>query len=252
MGNKNKSENPSTLSMSLGDHLDELRSRITLALVGFVLAFVVCLFFGKSVIAFIQMPYTSIAGEETKLVTLSPAEVVVSYMRISLISALIVSSPWVFYQLWMFIGAGLYPKEKRAIRMAVPFSVILFILGALFFLLIVAPICIRFFLKFHSMLGLTPNWTLNYYVSFISMLMLVFGLAFQMPILIFFLNKAGLVSLQALYASRKYVLLGIVILAAMVTPPDVISQVTLAIPLYILFELGIFLSYLSSRKKKAE
>ena len=100
------------------------------------------------------------------------------------------------------------------------------------------------------MLKLERNWTLQYYVSFITRLMLVFGIAFQTPIAIYFLNRSGLVSVRALTGSRKYVILGIVVLAAMATPPDVVSQVTLSVPLYMLFELGILLSYLATLRDR--
>ena len=100
------------------------------------------------------------------------------------------------------------------------------------------------------MLEVIRNWTLQEYVSFITRLMLVFGVAFQTPIAIYFLNRSGLVSLNALTGSRKYVILGIVVLAAMATPPDVVSQITLAVPLYLLFELGILLSYLATLRER--
>jgi sec-independent protein translocase protein TatC len=152
----------------------------------------------------------------------------------------------------MFVAAGLYPHEKRYVHMAVPFSAALFVIGALFFIFVVAPLCLRFFIKFSDVLGLTRTWTLDYYVSFITHLMLVFGIAFQTPTAIFFLNRTGLVSLKALSSSRKYVILVIVIVAAMATPPDVVSQIALAVPLYFLFELGILLSYFASRKKTSK
>lgn len=252
MGDTKKKQDPLNSTMSLGDHLAELRMRLILALAGLIVAFIVCLFFGKYIIAFMKAPYTAVMGDKAQLTTLKPAEVIVSYVKISLISGLIISSPWVFYHLWMFVAAGLYPHEKRYVRIAVPFSAVLFIIGALFFVLIVAPLCIRFFIKFGDMLGLMRNWTLDYYVSFIAHLMLVFGLAFQTPTAIFFLNRTGLVPLKALSKARKYVILVIVIVAAMATPPDVVSQIALAVPLYLLFELGILLSYIATRRKKSQ
>ena len=117
---------------------------------------------------------------------------------------------------------------------------------------IVAQLSLAFLLKVNLWLGLKSNWTFPKYVSFISALMLVFGIAFQTPIAIFFLNRTGLVSIRALCRSRKYVFLAVFIIAAMVTPPDVISQVTLAVPLYLLFELGILMSYLAGRRKRTQ
>ena len=237
-------------TMSLGDHLEELRMRLLLALAGLAVGAIICLVFGPKIIDFIKAPYTSLG--KAPLVTLGPSDAFVAYMKISLVSGLILSSPWVFYQLWMFVTAGLYPNEKRYVRLATPFSAALFVTGALFFLYVVAPISLRFFLKFGDIIGVAPNWTLQKYVSFITMLMLVFGIAFQTPIAIFFLNRTGLVSLQALRRSRKFVLLGVFVVAAVATPPDVISQITLALPLYLLFELGIVLANIANRRKKLQ
>ncbi len=239
--------------MTLGDHLEELRSRLILSLIGIGVGFALCLFFGKDIIEFIKVPYITVVGEDASLTTLAPAEIIVNYIKIVLLSGLIVSSPWVFYQMWMFIAAGLYAKEKRYVHQAVPFSATLFVAGALFFLFVVAPITLGFLVKFNaSVIGASSNFTFQHYVSFVTTLMLVFGLAFQTPIAIFFLNKTGLVSIQALRNSRRYVLLGMFLLAAVATPPDVISQITLAVPLYILFEVGILLCRFAGRKKRAQ
>jgi sec-independent protein translocase protein TatC len=247
---KNKYD-PTVSTMSLGDHLEELRMRLLFALGGLLLAVVICLipFFFKYIRTFIYYPHNKVMPELT-LIVLAPADPFIVYMKIAMIAGLILSSPWIFYQLWMFVVAGLYPRERQYVRLAVPFSAALFITGALFFLYIVAPISLRFFLQFGQFIDVTPSWTLQKYISFVTVLMLVFGIGFQTPIAIFFLNRTGLVSIEALRRSRKYVLLLIVIIAAIATPPDVVSQITLAIPLYLLFEMGILLSYFASLKKK--
>lgn len=241
---------PTHSTMSIGDHLEELRMRLFFALGGLLLAVIICLipFFFKYIRTFIYYPHNKVMPELT-LIVLAPADPFIVYMKMATIAALILSSPWIFYQLWMFISAGLYPQEKRYVHLAVPFSAILFVTGALFFLYIIAPISLRFFLKFGTLIDAAPSWTLQKYISFVTTLMLVFGIAFQTPIAIFFLNRTGLISIEALRRSRKYVLLLTVIVAAIATPPDVFSQITLAIPLYLLFELGILLSYLAGQKK---
>jgi sec-independent protein translocase protein TatC len=319
--------------MSLGDHLEELRSRLMLAILGLVIGTVICLFFGRRIIRFIEGPYLKVTREYTsakirkggslgiqkiqfpstylseafcanllqalgsdpnapdidpnnvtfvqgiwtrtlreladdpnyvdaiaddiysdshQLQVLAPADPFVGFIKISMISGLIISSPWVFYQLWMFIAAGLYEHEKRYVRMAVPFSTALFVTGALFFLFKVAAISLKFFLIFGDLIGVSSNWTFQKYISFVTMLMLVFGVGFQTPIVVFVLNRTGIVSIEGLRRSRKFVILGIVIIAAMATPPDVVSQVGLAIPLYALFELGILLSWFAERRKSQQ
>ena len=249
---KKKVINPLETTMSLGDHLEELRARLILALIGLVIGTILCLFFGGKIIALIEKPYVGVMGEDARMQTIAPAEGLVSYMKIAFISGLILTCPWVFYQLWMFVAAGLYPHERRYVQIAVPFSAALFVIGALFFLFIVAPLTIGFLVKFNEkILDVESRFTFPSYISFVTLLMLVFGIAFQTPIAIFILNRTGLISIKAFCKSRKFVFLGVFIIGAVVTPPDFISQVTLAIPLYALFEIGILLSWLAERRKKS-
>ena len=322
---KKKPDSPLDTTMSLGDHLEELRGRLVLALTGLLIGTGICLLFGTRIIKFIEKPYTKVfqasdsklkieeqtinivkelfdnarrkliadpntpeiepeteefvqkfcteafltlfndpnytairpsgnqISPERRLQILSPAAGIISYIKIALMAGLILSSPWVFYHIWMFVAAGLYAHEKKYVHTAVPFSATLFVAGALFFLFVVAPLTLGFLVKFNEgVLDARSNFTFADYISFVTMLMLVFGIAFQTPIAIFFLNRTGLVSIKALRKSRKFVLLAIFVVAAMATPPDVISQVTLAIPLYLLFELGIILSVFSQRRRKAQ
>lgn len=240
--------------MSLGDHLEELRARIILALAGLALGLIVCLILGGWIVRFIERPYVRIMGEQTRLQALGPTDGFICYMQIALISGLILSSPWVFYQLWMFVAAGLYPHEKKYVYTAIPFIAFLFITGAMFFMFVIGPVGLTFLIKFNQeFLGVASNFTFKNYVSFIALMMLVFGLGFQMPLVIFLLIKTGIVSTDTLRKSRKFVILTVVIIAAVATPgPDPFSQLALAIPLYGLFELGILLAGLSERHKTNE
>ncbi len=246
MGNSKKKSETLDSTMSLGDHLEELRMRLIYAIVGLVVCSIIGFCFGSKIITFLEKPYAkamaSMAPAQEKLTgaepdsmslqtpslqTLAPADGIVTFVKIALMTGLIISSPWVFYHLWMFIAAGLYPHEKRYVHLAAPFSAVLFICGAFFFILVVAPLTLSFLVKFNQkFLGVSSRFTFQNYISFVTHLMLVFGIAFQTPTAIFFLNRAGLVSLKSLSGSRKYVVLVIVIVAAMVTPPDVVSQVT--------------------------
>jgi len=312
---------PTNCTMSLGDHLEELRARLILALTGLTIGALVSMFgFGTQIIKFIEKPYvgamskyihaketprvkaemtsfvnlffenlvaridpnepqldakrvefihkaslkavedwierTRIASDNkelptfARLQTLAPAEAFVAYMKVSFIAGLILTSPWVFYQIWMFVAAGLYPRERKYVHTAVPFSAGLFVIGALFFLFVIAPLTLKFFLGFGDIVGTASNWTLQRYVSFITVLMLVFGLAFQTPIAIFILVRTGLVSIATLRRVRKYVILAMFVIAAVATPPDVISQISLAIPLCALYELGIILAIFAEKKAK--
>jgi sec-independent protein translocase protein TatC len=192
-------------------------------------------------------------GKAARLQSLAPADGFTSYMEISVMAGVIIASPWIFYQLWMFISSGLYPHEKRYVYIVTPFSAGLFITGALFFVFVIAPVTLKFLVMFNKeVLGVDSNFTFQNYVSFITIMMLIFGVAFQTPIAIFFLVRTGLVSIQTMAKSRRFVILGIVILAAIATPgSDMFSLFSLAIPLYLLFEAGIFLSWLAERRAKS-
>ncbi len=254
MGENKKKNGPFSGTMSLGDHLEELRARLILAFAGLILTVIVCLFFGKFIISFIEKPYIKVLGDEARLQSLAPAEGFISYMNISLIAGIIIASPWVFYQLWMFVAAGLYAHERRYVHIAVPFSVGLFITGALFFIFFIAPITLRFLIMFNKeILGVASNFTFKNYISFITIMMLVFGIAFQTPIVVFVFAKTGLVPLKSFHKFRKYVILGIVIIAAAVLPgSDVFSLFALTVPMYLLYELGILISYFSMKKEAAK
>jgi sec-independent protein translocase protein TatC len=273
-------------SMSLGDHLEELRLRMILALAGIVLGLIVCLFFGKHLIGFLERPYNQamgltqlqpIANTEQKsanqieieiqtdevasdvmtnslqprigLQTKKPAEGFTTYLKICLVFGLLLTSPWVFWQAWSFVSSGLYRHEQKFIRVVSPVSALLFVTGALFFLFMVAPLAMTFFMKFNEALNLASFWMFEDYINLILMLMLVFGLAFQMPIAIVFAERMGLVSIETLANARKYVIVALTIIAAMATPPDVISQICLFIPMYALFESGIVACRLLGKEK---
>ncbi len=262
-------------SMSLGDHLEELRIRMILALAGLILGMVVCLFFGKHLIAFLERPYhqaivtqsyvpdlneapeTDIqnADDTTRppglvgLQTRRPAEGFLTYIKICLVFGLLLSSPWVFWQVWSFISAGLYGHEKKFVKAVVPISAALFVIGALFFLFEVAPLTMKFFIRFNEILSLSSFWMFEDYINMILVLMLVFALAFQMPIAIVFAEKMGLVSIDKLITARRYVAVVLIILAAMATPPDVVSQIGLFIPMYILYESSIIACRMMRQKK---
>ena len=245
-------------SMSLGDHLDELRTRLILSIVGIVVGMIVCLFFGKYLMTILTSPYERavLALDLTPMLqTIQPAEGFLVYIKICLIFGLLLVSPWVFYQGWAFISTGLYKKERRYAHAVAPASAILFVGGVTFFMFIIAPLAMKFFVNFNmkmnaaSSLTISSNWTLQSYINMILMMSLVFGLGFQMPIAIIFAERMKLVTVKQLAAVRKYVLLGLVVVSAIATPPDVISQVSLAVPLYILYEGSIVICRILRRRK---
>jgi len=233
---------PNFNEMSLGDHLEDLRRRVILALLGFAVVLIICLFFSKFFLSFMAQPYFTAVGQNTdaRLQAITLPEKFTVYLKTAMLFGVIFSSPWVFYQLWKFISAGLYPNEKKYVYIIVPACTGLFVAGALFYLFVVAPLVISFFIGFDTGIKfLTTQVTLQSYISFMISMTLIFGLCFQMPLAIIAANRIGIVSTENLKKARKYVLLVIFVIAAIMTPPDVISQIALAVPMYILFELGV-------------
>jgi sec-independent protein translocase protein TatC len=237
--------------MSLGDHLEELRARLILALLGLGIATTICLVFGSWIIAFLERPYFKVMRDQP-LITLSPTDGLTCYMTIGVVAGVILASPWILYQAWEFVAAGLYPHEKRYVYMAMPFSVILFMLGSLLFVFWIASPTLSFLVSFNrSVMKLQSTFTFTDYISFMALTTLVFGLAFQTPLVVFILHKIGIVSLERLKSSRKYIFFGVVVVAAAAIPgSDLVSLTGLVVCMYGLFELGLILCWRSDRKKQ--
>lgn len=248
-----ENNNDELVSMSLGDHLEELRARLMLALAGLAAAMAVALALGKWFLGFILAPYQTAMkdlGIQVNLQAIEVAEPFMVYMKASIVLAALISSPWLFYQMWAFVAAGLYKHERRFVKAVAPASAVLFVIGVLFFLMIIAPLVFRFFVQFNPGIDfLVYQPQISKTVSFILMLALVFGLAFQTPIAIVFAERMGLVTVPQLVSVRKYVFLAVFIVAAIATPPDVVSQCSLAVPLYFLYECGILICRLRHKKQ---
>lgn len=308
--------------MSIGDHLEELRRRVILALIGVFVGTSVCLFFGKTLLRFVCQPAVAVLQVNdlpTRLQTLSVQEPFLIWARVGVLGGIIATIPFILYQLWAFISLGLYKNERKFVLVTVPTSVGLFAAGVLFFHFIVLPIVLNFFITFgqdftlgdptpsslqsallavkkddattqpvdvllpptvpvladdppkpadgsvwinrktmqmriavgddvrtiqtlptarHSLLD--SQFRLGEYVSFVLSLYLAFGLAFQLPIVVASLTIFGLVSIKTMTRSRRIVYFCIFVAAAILTPPDVVSQVALGLPMVLLFEAGLF------------
>ncbi len=307
-------------SMPLGDHIEELRRRLIRALVGVAVGMAVCLLFGQHLMAMLCWPAAvamRLQGVPVRLRTLAPAEGFVTYLKVCLICGAILAAPYSLRQVWLFIAAGLHDHEQRYVRRFVPFSAVLFAVGVAFFLAVIAPICLNFFLRFGARNYPMPTWgnpvlsaappvatqpaasqparlpvlaappadapegsiwidagtgavhllaggavrvlepsagtflasefRLSEYVTFIAWLALVFGIGFQTPIFVLVLVRTDLVSMETMKRYRRHVIIALLVIAATLTPPDVISQVALAVPMYLLFELGLLLARRGAR-----
>ena len=252
--------------MSFGDHLEEFRQRLIYALIGLGIALVVCMVFGKFIFDFLQIPYVNVmearrvaaeargeTPEATGMIVLGATEGVLIYIRVSLYTAILFSGPWILYQFWQFIAVGLYPNERRYVHSSVPFSAALFIAGALFFVFVVCEKMLAFFFAFDDWIGVKPTITLTSHIKFMTSMMIVFGIGFQTPLVVFVLGKVGLVSLKTFNHYRRHVILGMLIFAALATSPSPIDQILLAVPMWLLYELGVLMVwYFVERPKRLE
>jgi len=178
----------------------------------------------------------------TNLISLAPLETMTIYFFVCIVVGLVIASPWVFYQIWAFIAAGLYRHERHYVTKFLPISLGLFLTGVFFCFFAVLPITLAILLEFNIWLGIEPTLRLVDWMSFATMFPLVFGIGFQTPLVMLFLERIGVFTVEAYKAKRKIAILLIVILAAVLTPgPDPFSQCLLAVPMIILYELGIFL-----------
>ncbi len=179
---------------------------------------------------------------DNSLISLGPLETITIYFLVCLVSGLVIASPWVFYQIWAFIAAGLYRHEQHYVMRFLPVSLGLFIGGVLLCFVFVLPLTLAFLLDFNVWLGVAPTLRLSEWMSFATILPLVFGLAFQTPLVMLFLQRIGIFSVDDYRSKRKFAILVITIAAAVLTPgQDPISMTLLALPMVLLYELGIIL-----------
>jgi len=228
-------------------HLEELRRRLIVCAIAIGAGFVISYFFSKQLFALLIHPLTKVLPAESSLIFTSLPEMFIAYLKVSLIAGVILAIPVVFYELWMFVAPALYQKEKRYVVPFVLFSSILFVAGSLFGYLIVFPYGFKFFLSFATE-DIQALPSVKQYFSFAIRLLLAFGLVFEMPVAVLFLTKIGLINPESMKKYRKFAILGSFALSAILTPPDVATQIMMAVPIIILYEISIFISKAVYRK----
>ena len=241
-------------------HLIELRKRLINTLLFLAILFVVCYFFSDYIYGFLVEPYANAVQNDSidrRLIFTALQETFLTYLRVSFFTAFFFTSPFILIQIWKFIAPGLYEHEKHAILPYLIVTPVLFLLGGMLVYYLIMPLAIKFFLSFES-LGNVTNLPIqleakvNEYLSLIMKLIFAFGLSFQLPVVLSLLARVGLIDSIFLKERRKYVIVIIFATAAILTPPDPITQVGLAIPLLILYELSIFSVKIIERKVKEE
>jgi sec-independent protein translocase protein TatC len=224
-------------------HLDELRKRLIVCFIAVGIGFVICYFFSKRVFELLMHPLLLAMPEEADLihsglVYTGPAEAFFTYLKVAFLAGLLMAVPVITYQFWMFIAPGLYHKERRLAFPIVLLSSVFFLGGALFGYFVVFPFGFKFFMGFASDY-IKPLPSMKEYLSFSTKLLFAFGVVFELPLFVTFLAKLGIVDVHFLKTKRKYAILLFFVCASILTPPDVITQIMMAGPLILLYEVSI-------------
>lgn len=247
------------------EHLGELRKRIFISLVAVALAFGVCFYYSENIFNILKLPlhnilkfslskpyfyFEAVKNPGVELFFFEPAEALWMHFKISFIAGFILSSPVIFYEIWRFVAPGLLLKEKRYALPFVFVTTFLFLLGALFCFIIVLPFAINFLLTYKTE-NMKPLLSVGKYIDFCMKFILGFGAVFELPVLLVFLTKMGIVTTKFLSNNRKYAVLIAFVVAAVLTPtPDAFNQTLMAVPIILLYEVGIIASRIMGGKDK--
>ncbi len=243
---------------SFVEHFTELRSRLVKSIVYLFIFFIICYFFAENIYRFLVEPYAdAVRGDELnrRLIFTALHETFITYLKVAFFTSLFVTSPIILIQIWKFIAPGLYKNEKKALLPYLIATPTLFLMGGLLVYYLVMPLAIKFFLSFETVgeinsLPIQLEAKVNEYLSLIMRLIFAFGISFQLPVLLSLLARVGFIDSEYLKKRRKYVIVIIFAVAAILTPPDPITQIGLGIPLLILYELSILSVKIIEKKRK--
>ena len=236
-------------SESFISHLIELRDRLLKAMVALLVVFGVLFYWARDIYSFLAKPLLDELPAGSHMIAVEVAAPFFVPIKVTMFVSLVIALPFVLYQIWAFIAPGLYSHEKKFAIPLVATSTVLFLIGMAFAYFIVFPVVFHFVATFTPE-GVEMNTDIQKYFDFVLALFLAFGLAFETPIAVVILTKMGIVSLKKLKESRPYVIVGAFVIAAIFTPPDVVSQLLLAFPIWLLFELGLIISGFIEKPKE--
>jgi len=233
----------------LTSHLQELRKRLIISFIAVGAGFILCYAFSENLFAILSQPLLKMMPSGGTLIFTSVAEAFFTYMKVAFIAGIILASPFVLFQVWAFVAPGLYRHEKRYVIPFVAAGSFFFVLGILFAYYVAIPVGFKFLLGYATDF-IKPMPSMKEYLSFSIKFLLAFGLVFEFPVVLVLLARIGVIDAKTMARHRKYAILLIFIFAAVMTPPDIISQLLMAIPLIGLYELSILLSKIFGKKKK--
>jgi Tat protein translocase TatC len=244
--------------MTFGEHLEELRSRLFKSVVFLLLAILACMLIYKPLVGFISEPHfkamklLEIPPEKSLFLSSTYTGPVVAMMKLAFIVALFVSSPWIGYQLWAFVSAGLYKNERKYVVIFAPISFALFCVGCVFGFTILTPLSLYGLANMLDLSIVSPTYSFSEYLSLVMKLTIMLGAIFQLPLLMVFFAKIGLVEPKTYNEWRRAAIIGNVVFAALITPADVLTMLLVMVPLLLLYEIGVIFSFLLARKKPVE
>jgi sec-independent protein translocase protein TatC len=237
--------------LPLTEHLAELRTRIFRILIAWVIGVVLAWNFSEEIFGLLLEPAVTALGDDGQgLQAIAPTEIFFTYLKCAVLAGFVLALPVIFWQIWRFVAPGLYPAEKHAIVPFVVVSTLLFSAGAVFGYTMVFPLMFNFFTQFDSDF-VRSAWTMREVFALTTRLFLAFGIAFELPVLVFFLSMAGIIDAATLFRGTPYAVMGVFVMAAILTPPDWVSQIFLGIPMVALYLLGVGVAYVfgGGRKK---
>ncbi len=230
------------------EHLSELRIRVTYAAIAILVTTVISFLFAEQLLTFLMQPYAASNPAGAALQTLRPTEGIETYFKVSLLSGVVLAMPVVLFEIWRFLSPGLHAHEKRYVYVFIPAALLLFVLGLAFAWFVLAPAAIFFLANFMTDIFLT-QWTSQEYVSFITRLLLWISLAFELPVVVYLMARVGFVSAETLRSQWRFAVVGIAVLAAVITPSiDPVTMLLTMAPLFALYILSIGLARVGQRQ----